>query len=388
MAIFVADFARRLQRVEPTADRDLLAAYLQRNSHDAFRRLVERHGPMVWRVCRQVLGHDGDAEDAFQATFLVLARRASSVSIRRPETLPAWLHAVARRIALKTRTTRARRMRREALASQRPTSEPAAELSARKMMEALDAEVERLPLAYRLPLLLCFWQGLSQQETARRLGWSPGSVKGRLERGRKRLMARLAQRGIAPAVLLVPCALAAPASLCARAAELSEASASIGHGIAALAADELQRRLPKLAALAMSLLLIGAITLTALRPGATPLMPDEPPAARKEIAAEPLPDGAIARLGSTRLRSIASSWILGLRASRRGRKRRRRSTSSANQPSRAFAAASLPPRRKPASASPCSSIRTTWASSPALTCGTRAPWNCWSRTRRRKRERT
>src|SRR5947209_14567599 len=100
MSTFVSGFARQIRRLSGDADRDLLAAFVGQQSDAAFRSVVERYGPMVWRVCRGVLGDDADAEDAFQATFVVLARRARAVEAA---TLPAWLHAVARRVALKAR---------------------------------------------------------------------------------------------------------------------------------------------------------------------------------------------------------------------------------------------------------------------------------------------
>src|SRR5262249_7411733 len=146
-------------------------------------------------VCRRTLGDAHAAEDAAQATFLVLARRAAAV--RPPERLAAWLYGVARHLALKCRRADARRRRREAAAVGRTSPDPLAEVSARDRLWLLDAEVARRPEASRLPVLLCGLEGLSQEEAARRLGWTPGSVKGRLERGRARLHARLARRGIA-----------------------------------------------------------------------------------------------------------------------------------------------------------------------------------------------
>jgi RNA polymerase sigma factor (sigma-70 family) len=196
-------------------DAVLLEYYVGRRDEAAFTALVARHGPMVLRLCRRVLGHCHDAEDVFQATFLVLARKASA--IRRRNHLAAWLHGTAYRLALKARAARVRLPRPETSA---PVPEPAdlqpdplAQMTARELLTALDEEVGRLPEVYRLPLVLCWLEGRTQEEAARQLGWTPGSVKGRLERGRARLHFRLARRGLdLSAALLALEALRGPAS--------------------------------------------------------------------------------------------------------------------------------------------------------------------------------
>jgi RNA polymerase sigma factor (sigma-70 family) len=201
----VADRPERLLRylrrlapaAHPASDAGLLERFVRCRDEDAFAALLARHGPMVLGVCRRVLGDAHAAEDAAQAAFLVLARRAAA--IRPPERLASWLYGVARHLALKCLRADARRRRREALGL-RPAGHtspgPLAEVSARELLLILDAEVARLPEVYRLPVLLCGLEGLSQEEAARRLGWTPGSLKGRLERGRARLHARLARRGL------------------------------------------------------------------------------------------------------------------------------------------------------------------------------------------------
>jgi RNA polymerase sigma factor (sigma-70 family) len=189
---------------DPATDGALLERFVRCRDEGAFAELLARHGPMVLGVCRRTLGDAHAAEDAAQAAFLVLARRAAAV--RPPERLAAWLYGVARHLALKCRRADARRRRREAQAVRRPSPDPLAEVSARELLLLLDAEVARLPEAYRLPVLLCGLEGLSQDEAARRLGWTPGSVKGRLERGRARLHVRLARRGIALSVALAAAA--------------------------------------------------------------------------------------------------------------------------------------------------------------------------------------
>src|SRR5262249_11822915 len=150
--------------------------------------LVARHGPMVARVCRRVLHDAHAADDACQAVFLVLARKASA--LRRPEALAAWLYGVAYRVAQKARAGQCRRAAGPLSADPAdPRADPLAEVSVRELLAALDEEVQRLPEVYRLPVILCSLEGRSQEEAARLLGWSPGSLQGRLERGRKRLHA-------------------------------------------------------------------------------------------------------------------------------------------------------------------------------------------------------
>jgi RNA polymerase sigma factor (sigma-70 family) len=194
-------YLRRLTpAAHPASDAALLERFVRCRDEDAFAALLSRHGPMVLGACRRVLGDAHAAEDVAQATFLVLARRAAAV--RPPERLAAWLYGVARHLALKCRRADARRRGREAKAVRAASADPLAEVSARELLLILDAEVGRLPEVYRLPVLLCGLEGLSQEEAARRLGWSPGSVKGRLERGRARLHARLARRGLVPSAVL------------------------------------------------------------------------------------------------------------------------------------------------------------------------------------------
>jgi RNA polymerase sigma factor (sigma-70 family) len=193
----------------PASDAHLLERFIRRRDEDSFAALVGRHGPMVRGVCRRLLADAHTAEDCFQATFLVLARRDASVRPR--EALAAWLYGVARRVALKARSASARRPARPlpsgGLAPADPRPDPLDQLTARELLSALEEEVARLPEVHRLPVILCCLEGLCQEEAARRLGWTHGSVKGRLERGRARLRARLAKRGLSlPAVLAAACA--------------------------------------------------------------------------------------------------------------------------------------------------------------------------------------
>jgi RNA polymerase sigma factor (sigma-70 family) len=201
------DHLRRLSIPAALASADdsaLLARFAHEHDHDAFAALVAGHGPMVHNVCRRLLGNAHAAEDAFQAAFLVLARKAGG--LRPGASVTAWLHGVAARVALNACRAGLRRS-----AYQQPLAGDEAfddqpdllsQLTAREMLTVLEEEVQRLPHAYRLPVALCCLEGLSQHEAAHRLGWTAGSVKGGLERGRARLRSRLAQRGLAPAAVL------------------------------------------------------------------------------------------------------------------------------------------------------------------------------------------
>jgi RNA polymerase sigma factor (sigma-70 family) len=161
----------------------------------AFEAIVRRHGPMVWRACLGVLGDPHAAEDAFQATFLVLARRAGS--IRRRDALASWLFGVARRIALRSRRDASRRQSFERLAA-RPEADDPTRADPALDCEALLREVDRLPGHYRGPILLHDLGGCSYDEVARRLDCPIGTIKARLSRGRDLLRRRLASRGLAP----------------------------------------------------------------------------------------------------------------------------------------------------------------------------------------------
>jgi RNA polymerase sigma factor (sigma-70 family) len=179
------------------ADKALLDRFIANRDERAFTVLVERHAALVLQVCWRILENTHDAQDAFQATFLVLARKAATV--HPPEALPAWLHGVARRVALKTRSARLRHRRAErpltaTTVDSRP--DPLAELATRDFLAIVDEEVRRLAEVYRLPVILCCLEGRSIEEAAQQLGWTAGSVKGRLERGRARLHERLVRRGL------------------------------------------------------------------------------------------------------------------------------------------------------------------------------------------------
>jgi RNA polymerase sigma factor (sigma-70 family) len=174
---------------EALGDRQLLERFVNLQDSAAFGALVQRHGPMVLGVCRRVLRDAHAAEDACQAVFLVLLRRAASIA--RPELLSGWLYGVAMRVAGKARAGTVRRRAHEKRATSPAVPDPVVEAARRDLRSVLTAEIERLPEKYRDPLILCYWEGKTNDEAARQLGCPPGSMSYRLARGREMLRERL-----------------------------------------------------------------------------------------------------------------------------------------------------------------------------------------------------
>jgi RNA polymerase sigma factor (sigma-70 family) len=195
---------------EGQTDGDLLRAFTLQNDQAAFAVLVKRHGPLVLAVCRRVLHHLQEAEDAFQATFLVLARKATT--IRQTESLAGWLHGVAYRMARNARKAAARRRRHEEQAEAKQPGTPAWEAAWREVQLILDQEIQSLPAKYREPFVLCCLENASGADAARRLGLKEGTVWSRLGQARVRLRQRLARRGIALSAVLGAAAVAREAN--------------------------------------------------------------------------------------------------------------------------------------------------------------------------------
>jgi RNA polymerase sigma-70 factor (ECF subfamily) len=240
-------FLRRLMRgmaaetLGEATDRQLLERWLAKQDEAVFEALVRRHGPMVYRACWRVLQQAEDTEDAFQVTFLVLARKLQTV--RKRGSLASWLHGVAHRVALDAKA-RAGRARRHDQRDMRPAADPhpgpPEDITWRELRTVLDSELGRLPEKWRLPLILCYLEGRSQEEAATQLGWSKSTLLRRLEEARSALGRRLTRRGVVwPAALsavllsdsVTPAALA-PGLV----GSTAEAAARLAAGKAALTA--------------------------------------------------------------------------------------------------------------------------------------------------------
>ncbi len=189
----------------PPTDEMLLGRFVESDgaeAEDAFAALVRRHGSMVFGVCRGVLGSHQQAEDAFQATFLALARKAGS--IRNRNVLSSWLYEVAYRVSIRARVLSARRQARErSLPKTAEFASPDQRHVWEDLRPALQEELGRLPEKYRTPVVLCYLEGKTNQEAARLLNWPVGSVKGRLSCARDLLRGRLERRGITLALFLI-----------------------------------------------------------------------------------------------------------------------------------------------------------------------------------------
>jgi RNA polymerase sigma factor (sigma-70 family) len=319
-------------------DSQLLQRFTSRREEAAFAALVRRHGPMVLGVCQHVLHHRQDAEDAFQATFLVLARQAASV--RKQTSLASWLHGVAFRTALGARRAAARRRKYEGQARCTPPPGPSAELTWREVETALAEEIERLPEKFRAVFVLCCQEGRSREQAARQLGLKEGTVSSRLSAARQRLRHRLARRGLSlgavlgatavaqdPAVAAVPAALAdavVKAALRSAAGETTAAAASSATVAALVQGVTRSMVARKLRTTALVVLLgflaVGAGVLAHQTLAGKPHQPRpaekgsvnggraKQPAAprepwpRTDAHGDPLPEGALARLGTVRLR--------------------------------------------------------------------------------------
>ncbi len=258
------------------SDGRLLEDYLAREDADAFAALVRRHGSMVWGVCRRVLRDPHDADDAFQATFLVLVRKAATVRPR--HAVGSWLYGVAYRTALKARSDAARRRAKERLAAA-CRSRAVPESTGPETGLLLDQEIHRLPEQSRAVVVLCDLEGATRKEAARRLGWPEGTVAGRLARARALLARRLARHGFtAPLVALAAAAsagragtLSPPPVTAAARAGTPRAAALAGAFVRAMALAKLRAGAVVLAAT------LGVVTLAYAATGGAPKgEPDAP----------------------------------------------------------------------------------------------------------------
>jgi RNA polymerase sigma factor (sigma-70 family) len=317
-------------------DGQLLECFITHQDEAAFEAVVRRHGPMVLGVCRRILRNHHDAEDAFQATFLVLARKATSIGQR--ELLGNWLYGAAYRAALEVKAARRRVRERQVSAMAEPEAVAEAE-SGLDLRPVLDQELSRLPDKYRVPVVLCDLEGRTRRDVARQLGIPAGTLSGRLTTARRLLARRLARHGFALSGGALAAALSGGAvSACVP----SPLVASTVKGAARLAAGQaaagvisdkvlvlsegvmksmLLTKLKAMAALAVVLLVgttvVWSYGVLAEEPAARQPNPGPRPAARdadqpreaapvrKDLNGDPLPPGALARLGGVRFRSVA-----------------------------------------------------------------------------------
>lgn len=306
-------------------DADLLAAFSDEQDPNAFAALVSRYGPLVWGVCRRALRDPNDAEDAFQATFLVLAREARQIACR--ETLSGWLYTVARRVASHLRRSQMRRQEHEQRAV-RPVTDRA-ESPYVDLGDVLDEELARLPDRLRNPLILCYLRGKSHVDAASELGCPVSTLSNRLIRGCEILRSRLARRGLGVAAGHVALALAAlridaavppgvSRTVVANAIQFAAgrtiptAAGQLALGVASTVGK--QKLMCGVLGMVLLLGVAGATTQSQPHSGTPVAQAHQPiqPVANTDSFGDPLPEGAISRIGTLRLRpghSIGDSSV-------------------------------------------------------------------------------
>lgn len=255
--------------LRPT-DRQLLDQFSAGRDEEAFAELVRRHGPMVLGVCRRVLGDGHAAEDAFQATFLLLVRKPGT--LREPDLLASWLYGVACRTAMKARARASRQRKTEQRADAMVPTDPSLDVTMRELQTLLDEELDALPDKYRAPLILCYLEGKTNLQAARELGWPAGSISRRLARGLELLRSRLTRRGVTVSALALAFLMsqeaapaAVPASLVtstAHAAALVAAGQTAAHAASASVAELAEEALQ--ATSLWDTARLGAVALTVL----------------------------------------------------------------------------------------------------------------------------
>ncbi|HEV3084651.1 MAG TPA: sigma-70 family RNA polymerase sigma factor [Gemmataceae bacterium] len=321
------------------SDRELVKLFTHQHDEHAFSRLVQRHGPLVLSVCRRVLRDVHDAEDAFQATFMVLARKANS--IRQPELIVGWLHRVAHHVAVRALAEIARRREQERKARIMERHEPSTELAWREIGRMLDEEIQRLPERYKAVVLLCYLQEKSHSQAALHLGWPIGTVKGRLARARGLLRTQLARRGIGLSLTALTAGLAEEVALASVPSVLMTTTVQIAIKFAVTGAAKTSTRAASLAdaalkAMAVAQFKIGTLVVLAFvvfsvglglvghrvmlaqstnaeaknSSGLAGALAEPPRAAtgkqvRTDRLGDPLPRDVLARLGTVRLRQQA-----------------------------------------------------------------------------------
>jgi RNA polymerase sigma factor (sigma-70 family) len=280
------------ENVNRLPDRQLLERFVTAQEDSAFEALVRRHGPLVLGVCRRVLNNPHDAEDAFQATFLALARKAASAGTR--ASLSTWLYQVAYHTALRARKQSAVRRRREDQVEPRPQPDPLSEVTGRELMTILDEEMHQMPERLREPLVLCYLEGKTRDEAAQHLDCPLGTLKRRLEKARACLRARLERRGLAlPAALLAVGAVTAavPRALAAATTQAAVGEAAVSAQVAGLVQGTLLALAPsRWKTIAAAVLVVGLVVLGAAAFAPRPPAAEEPQAAGTQEPAAPAAD--------------------------------------------------------------------------------------------------
>jgi len=317
------------------SDRDLLQRFAASRDEAAFAELVRRHGAMAYRTAERILHNAHDAEDVFQATFLTLSRKAGALAWR--ESIGPWLYEVANRLALEAKTAAARRRQCEGRAAARTAADPLTDITLREAQSIFDAELLRLDEHLRAPVILCHLEGATQDEAARQLGLSLGTFRRRLEQGRELLRKRLTRRGLALSAVLLASVLVPASGTAAIPAGLAQATVrtavlvAVGGNAAGSVSDPvlaLMQALGRNATLApwkpaAAIFLVAAVTVGAAFSGRQPAgerkeptpttaraadqpgpkaQAEAPQAAHVDRLGDPLPAGALARMGTLRFR--------------------------------------------------------------------------------------
>ena len=335
-------FLRKVSAVHESrhlSDAALLQRFQASGDTAALSVLVQRHGPMVLAVCRRVLGDLHSADDVFQATFLVLVRRARTLKCT--ASLGTWLYAVARRIAIKARAKAAARQCRERELDDMAQREQLDEATWKELRVVLDEEIGRLPEKFSAPVVLCYFQSKCYDQAAKELGWSKSSLANRLTRARELLRQQLVKRGVTLSAAALATALGEKASGAPVAAMLTISTVkavtsaaagkvAVGGGISATAVALAEEALKSMAAVKATAIIValtlalggagvagsgwlqtsgatGALSLPAtataqapqIKPGPQPKPKNDPPV---DLYGDPLPEGAVARLGTARFR--------------------------------------------------------------------------------------
>jgi RNA polymerase sigma factor (sigma-70 family) len=309
---------------DPSTDHELLRRFVAHREESAFAALVERHAAMVQRLCRSILRNHHDAEDIFQAVFLVLARKAGS--IRKGDSVGGWLYAVAYRLAHKARLRASKRDLYEQRAAIPREQTPMDQVTWGELRDVVHEEVSRLPEKYRAAIVLCYWEGRTHEQAGRQLGCAKSTIKDRLERAREMLRTRLARRGLALSAAWFAAALSEGTSASVALVQTTVRSAmlfsngelpaglvsaqAVTYAKSALQTTLVCKLKYGLALILMLGVLSGGTAMTAFCKPAAP--ENEPEAiataatARNEPEAfateEPLPAGAVGRLGTLRFR--------------------------------------------------------------------------------------